>query len=285
MKIMKLNAINYKAPNAAELFVESLKETGFGVLKNTPICPELLDNFYKKWLQLFFSKQANEKLEHLSSVDQHGFFPADQSETAKGHGVKDIKEFFQYYPKYATCPETLQSLTHEYFSLAKTIATELLGWIEKLTPTDVQASYSIPLSEMIQQSEHTMLRILHYPPMTGQEEPGAIRAAAHEDICLLTLLPAANEPGLQVLSKDGTWLDVPCDSGNLIVNIGDMLQEASQGYFPSTTHRVINPTGQGSNTSRISIPLFLHPQNDVVLSEQYTAGSFLTERLQELGLI
>ena len=64
-----------------------------------------------------------------------------------------------------------------------------------------------------------------------------------------------------------------------------MLQEASKGYFPSTTHRVINPTGQASNTSRVSIPLFLHPQNDVVLSERYTAGAFLNERLQELGLI
>ena len=81
-----------------------------------------------------------------------------------------------------------------------------------------------------------MLRILHYPPFNGTEEPGAIRAAAHEDINLLTILPAANEPGLQVQAQDGQWLDVPGDFGHLIVNIGDMLQEASQGYFPSTSH-------------------------------------------------
>ena len=91
---MKLNAINYEAPNAAELFVESLRETGFGVLKNTPICPELLNDFYTKWLQLFFVQQPDKKLEHLSTEGQHGFFPADQSETAKNHEVKDIKEFF-----------------------------------------------------------------------------------------------------------------------------------------------------------------------------------------------
>ncbi|MCV5373598.1 hypothetical protein OFD18_36005, partial [Escherichia coli] len=82
----------------------------------------------------------------------------------------------------------------------------------------------IALSEMINNSDKTLLRVLHYPPMTGEEEPGAIRAAAHEDINLLTVLPAANEPGLQVMSKDGEWIDVPCDFGNLIINIGDMLQ-------------------------------------------------------------
>lgn len=80
--------------------------------------------------------------------------------------------------------------------------------------------------------------------MTGKEEPGAIRAQAHEDINLITILPAASEPGLQVKTLDGEWQDVPCDFGNLIINIGDMLQEASGGYYPSTSHRVINPSGE-----------------------------------------
>jgi isopenicillin N synthase-like dioxygenase len=138
---------------------------------------------------------------------------------------------------------------------------------------------------MIKNSEQTLLRVLHYPPLDGSEEPDAIRAAAHEDINLLTILPAANEPGLQVKGKDGNWIDVPCDFGNLIVNIGDMLQEASGGYFPSTTHRVINPEGSDQTRARISLPLFLHPRPDVVLSERYTADSYLTERLRELGVI
>ncbi len=149
----------------------------------------------------------------------------------------------------------------------------------------MQEKFSIALSEMIKDSDKTLLRILHYPPMTGNEEPGAIRAAAHEDINLLTILPAANEPGLQVKTLEGEWLDVPCDFGNLIINIGDMLQEASGGYFPSTTHRVINPTGERQEKSRISLPLFLHAKPDVVLSERYTAHSYLMERLQELGVI
>ncbi|MGB7995352.1 MAG: 2OG-Fe(II) oxygenase family protein, partial [Photobacterium halotolerans] len=130
-----------------------------------------------------------------------------------------------------------------------------------------------------------LLRVLHYPPLKGEEELGAIRAGAHEDINLLTVLPAANEPGLQVKAKTGEWLDVPCEFGNLIINIGDMLQEASGGYFPSTTHRVINPEGADKTKSRISLPLFLHPKPDVVLSERHTADSYLMERLKELGLI
>ncbi len=129
------------------------------------------------------------------------------------------------------------------------------------------------------------MRILHYPPLEGDEELGAIRAGAHEDINLLTVLPAANEPGLQVKTKEGDWLDVPCDFGNLIINIGDMLQEASGGYYPSTTHRVINPEGADKTKSRISLPLFLHPKPEVVLSERHTANSYLMERLRELGVI
>ena len=138
---------------------------------------------------------------------------------------------------------------------------------------------------MVEQSDKTLLRILYYPPLEGDEELGAIRAGAHEDINLLTILPAANEPGLQVKTKENEWLDVPCDFGNLIINIGDMLQEASEGYYPSTTHRVVNPEGADKTKSRISLPLFLHPKPDVVLSERHTANSYLMEHLRELGVI
>ena len=137
---------------------------------------------------------------------------------------------------------------------------------------------------MVTDSKQTMLRILHYPPLDGSEEPDAIRAAAHEDINLLTLLPSSNEPGLQVKGTGDSWIDVPCDFGNLIVNIGDMLQEASGGYFPSTSHRVVNPQGSDQTKARVSLPLFLHPNPEVVLSERYTAQSYLKERLEELGV-
>ncbi|ASZ49820.1 isopenicillin N synthase family dioxygenase [Vibrio parahaemolyticus] len=279
---MKLETVDYLADDAAQQFVASLRETGFGVLKNHPIPQELVESIYKNWHEFFCSEEKNDFQFNVETQD--GYFPPSVSEVAKGHKVKDIKEYFHVYP-WGQIPEHLKAEILEYYERANAFAQELLGWVEEYAPEDVQEKFSIALSEMINNSDKTLLRVLHYPPMTGEEEPGAIRAAAHEDINLLTVLPAANEPGLQVMSKDGEWIDVPCDFGNLIINIGDMLQEASGGYFPSTTHRVINPTGARQEKSRISLPLFLHPKPDTVLSERYTAHSYLMERLRELGVI
>ncbi|AYV24716.1 isopenicillin N synthase family dioxygenase [Vibrio mediterranei] len=279
---MKLETVDYLAPDAAEQFVRSLRETGFGVLKNHPIPQELVESIYLNWQAFFSTERKNEF--HFNVETQDGYFPPSVSEVAKGHSVKDIKEYFHVYP-WGQIPEELKEQILDYYRRANEFAAELLGWVEEYAPKEVSDKFSIELSEMIKNSEKTLLRVLHYPPMTGNEEPGAIRAAAHEDINLLTVLPAANEPGLQVMTKDDEWLDVPCDFGNLIINIGDMLQEASGGYFPSTTHRVINPTGEKQEKSRISLPLFLHPNPEVVLSDKYTADSYLMERLRELGVI
>ncbi|QYJ83931.1 isopenicillin N synthase family dioxygenase [Shewanella aegiceratis] len=279
---MKLETIDYRAQDSAQRFVESLRETGFGVLSNHPIDKALVDTIYEEW-QAFFN--SNEKHDYLFKPETHdGFFPADVSETAKGHTVKDIKEYYHVYP-WGRIPDSLRENILRYYQEANALAEELLGWVEAHTPAEVAVNYSIALPKMIENSHKTLLRILHYPPMSGDEELGAIRAAAHEDINLLTVLPAANEPGLQVKAKSGEWLDVPSDFGNLIINIGDMLQEASGGYFPSTTHRVVNPEGADKTRSRISLPLFLHPKPEVVLSERYTADSYLMERLRELGVI
>ncbi|PSW46230.1 2OG-Fe(II) oxygenase family protein [Photobacterium leiognathi] len=279
---MKLEAVDYTAENAKQLFVESLRNTGFGVLKNHPIQQKLVQSIYDNWYQFFNSE---EKTDFLFNVEtQDGLFPTEVSETAKGHTKKDIKEYFHYYP-WGQCPSALKQEIQQYYQEANELATELLSWVEEYSPNDISDKYSQPLSSMIDGSQKTLLRVLHYPPLKGDEELGAIRAGAHEDINLLTILPAANEPGLQVLAKDGSWIDVPCDFGNLIINIGDMLQEASSGYFPSTTHRVINPEGADKTKSRISLPLFLHPKPEVVLSEKYTADSYLMERLRELGVI
>ncbi|CZF80760.1 2OG-Fe(II) oxygenase superfamily protein [Grimontia celer] len=279
---MKLEAVDFNAPDAAERFVESLRSTGFGVLKNHPISQDLVSSVYENW-QGFFDSE--EKMQYRFKPEtQDGLFPAEVSEVAKGHKKRDIKEFFHYYP-WGQCPDDLREQLQGYYDEANGLAKILLGWVEAHSPENVSSLYSQSLSSMVDCSEQTLLRVLHYPPMKGDEDPGAIRAAAHEDINLLTILPAANEPGLQVLGKDGEWLDVPCDFGYLIVNIGDMLQEASGGYFPSTTHRVVNPEGADMTKSRISLPLFLHPKPEVVLSERYTANSYLMERLRELGLI
>ncbi|MBE7216632.1 isopenicillin N synthase family oxygenase [Shewanella benthica] len=279
---MKLETIDYQAADSAKKFVQSLRDTGFGVLANHPIDKALVEKIYIEWQAFFNSEDKHDFL--FKPETQDGFFPAEVSETAKGHTVKDIKEYYHVYP-WGRIPQSLKENILAYYQAANELAEELLQWIEEHSPADVAVNYSIALPKMIEGSHKTLLRILHYPGMTGEEEVGAIRAAAHEDINLITLLPAANEPGLQVKGQDGEWIDVPCDFGNLIINIGDMLQEASSGYFPSTTHRVINPVGTDMSKPRVSLPLFLHPKPEVVLSSRYTADSYLMERLRELGVI
>ena len=276
-----LSVVDYTADNAAEEFVKSLHETGFGVLKNHPIDKAMLESIYENWAGFFASERKDDF--HFNVETQDGFFPASVSETAKGFSQKDLKEYYHYYP-WGQCPEALKQQAQDYFEQANSVAETLLKWVEEYSPKDVAAKYSMPLSSMIESSEQTLLRVLHYPPITGEEEVGAIRAAAHGDINLLTILPAANASGLQVKLKSGEWYDVPGDFGCIIVNIGDMLQEASGGYFPSTIHRVVNPEGEDKTKSRISLPLFLHARPDVVLSERYTAKEYLQERLRELGV-
>ena len=109
-----------------------------------------------------------------------------------------------------------------------------------------------------------------------------MRAAAHEDIDLLIVLPASNEAGLELLGTDGEWYPVPCDPGSLAIIGGEMLDLATGGYHPATTHRVVNPTGAVARRARRSLPLFLHPTDDVVLAEGRTAVEFLEQRIREL---
>jgi 2OG-Fe(II) oxygenase superfamily len=161
-------------------------------------------------------------------------------------------------------------------------ATTLLGRVEDHSHPEVKARYSMPVPQMIGGSDHTLLRVLHYPPLADNESSSAVRAGAHGNINLLTLLPAASEPGLQVLGTNGVWQDMPCDFGLLIVNIGDMLQVALGHYYPSTVHCVLNPTGDASTQSCIFMPLFLHLQREVILSKRCTVSSYFDEPMQKL---
>ena len=276
---MQLPIVDYQSTNAPEDFCRSLHETGFGVLKNHPLSQPMVQGIYDEWLA-FFKSEAKHQYPH-DPKRHDGYFPPTVSETAKNHSKKDVKEFFHIYP-WGRYPAEVSEAARNYHALGSALAATLLAWVEDYSPAAVKAGYSMPLPRMLEGSDHTLLRVLHYPPLSGNEEPGAMRAAAHGDINLLTILPAATEPGLQVLGKEGDWHNVPCDFGLLIVNIGDMLEEASGKYYPSTVHRVLNPTGEAATRSRISLPLFLHPRRDVVLSERYTVGSYFDERMQEL---
>ena len=180
-------------------------------MKNHTISKDRVSSIYDRW-QAFFNSE--EKNQFIFNKDTHdGFFSTEISETAKGFKKKDIKEYFHFYP-WGRCPETLKQEIADYYRDTNSLASELLAWVEKYSPAEVSAKYTQSLSSMVTDSKQTMLRILHYPPLDGSEEPDAIRAAAHEDINLLTLLPSSNEPGLQVKGSGDCWRGVPCNVGN-----------------------------------------------------------------------
>ena len=279
---MQVRVIDYKSPTAAADFAAGLKEIGFAVISNHPVSQQLIDQAYAAWYAFFKSDEKNNFT--FNPETQDGYISTFLSETAKGYKEKDLKEFFHYY-KGKRCPESCLSVTTQLSKELNQMAATLLSWLEKNAPANVQAALSMPLSDMIKDSDQTLFRILHYPPLTGDEPADAVRAAAHEDIDLLTMLPAATAKGLQVKDAVGNWLDVPINPGWIIVNAGDMLQECTAHYYISTTHRVLNPTGDAAKESRLSMPLFLHPRPDVVLSKRHTAKTYLDERLKEIGLL
>jgi isopenicillin N synthase-like dioxygenase len=278
---MQILTADYKKSDAQEVFVESLKNTGFGVLKNHPIEFELICNVYQEWEKFFNSE---DKHQYLYDKEKHdGYFPY-LSENAKNAEQKDLKEFYHYYA-WGRYPHQLSNNTRVLRDEMTILAAELLQWIQHLTPNTVKETFSMPLPDMIYDSPKTLMRILYYPPLTGKEHTHAVRAAAHEDIDLLTLLPAATATGLQVKDSQGRWHDVESDPGTIVINAGDMLQMCSNHYYRSTTHQVVNPVDENATKPRLSMPLFLHPKEEVVLSSTHTAKSYLHQRLKELGLV
>lgn len=277
---MEVKKVNFNDPSAAKTFSESLKETGFGVVSHHGIPRDLIDSVYADWKTFF---KSDSKFDYLfDKATQSGYFPMG-SENAKDSPVKDLKEFFHVYDGQVF-PKELSRKTIELRNALMSLGSKLLTWIEEDLPKDIREKLSMPLSNMSENSPKNLFRIIHYPPLNGNEEPGAVRAAAHEDINLITLLPASTAMGLQVKDRKGSWHTVPGDYGDIVVNVGDMLQEATDSYFKSTTHRVINPVGSESNTPRYSMPLFVHPHENVRLSKAYLAGEYLTQRLKEIGL-
>ncbi|MBS1959390.1 MAG: isopenicillin N synthase family oxygenase [Bdellovibrionales bacterium] len=278
---MEVLKVKYGSNEAAERFCHSLKTTGFAVLTAHPIPTDLVSRVYKQWGE-FFAGQEKHKYT-FKPESQAGYFPF-RSENAKDYSIKDLKEFFHIYPR-SEMPEFLKQDTWDLYNRLVNLGEELLKWVQNASPADVKKHFSIPLQDMIQDSDENLLRMIHYPPIQGNEEKGAIRAAAHEDINLITLLCSATAAGLEVMDTAGNWHVVPCDPGSIAINAGDMLQMASQGYYKSTTHRVMNPTGPESKLPRYSMPLFLHPRSEVKLSPEVTAGQYLRQRLLEIGLL
>ncbi|MEI6805000.1 MAG: 2OG-Fe(II) oxygenase family protein [Myxococcaceae bacterium] len=276
-----LGLVDYSKPDAQRQFSDSLLQTGFAILINHPISQRLISSTYQDWAAFFASESRWDYL--FSTQTQMGYVPPNKSETAKGYGLKDLKEFYNVRD-ISLCPMYTQEHTRELRSEMLKLADILLDWIEGEMPGVAREKLVSSLKDMVLESQEHLLRPIHYPPLTGHEAERAVRSAAHEDMNLITLLPAGTAPGLQVKDLKGVWHEVNCGPGDMIINTAEMLQIATAGYYKATTHQVVNPSGDAAHRYRYSMPFFMHPRKDAYLTHARTADDFLKDRLIELGL-
>ncbi|BCW89751.1 Validamycin A dioxygenase [Alphaproteobacteria bacterium SO-S41] len=273
---------------------------GFIILEDHNVPVPLLDDAYRLAAE-FFNQDVGVKCQYARGL--RGYTPFG-TEHAKGRAIADLKEFWQLgrenYDPAAPDGDFAPNVWPEHPYAFELVFKRLFAaldetgrlLLEALAPhLDLPADYFDPLVK----DGTSILRVLHYPPLAADVPPGAVRAAAHEDINFITILVAAKGKGLELLDRDGTWLPVITEPKNLIVDSGDMLARLTNGVIPATTHRVVNP--DGPNVSRYSMPFFMHPRSDTPLDvlpsclgekgalfEPITAGAFLEERLREIGL-
>lgn len=297
-----IQTVSMKDAEFGRKFLESLKDTGFAVVTDHGVNNDLIDGVYEYWKD-FYSADPGFKTGFLYNPNdnlQGGYFPF-KSENAKDQKISDLKEFYHVYrnstipfvpidilgvlePRDITLMYPHPALVGKLFQEMENLGVDLLRHINNHLPNDVWNSLSMDLEVMASGSPATLLRSIHYPPIQEDDEKaGAVRAAAHGDINLITLLPAATASGLEVMDSKGNWVKVQDVRDSIVVNVGDMLELATEGYLKSTIHRVVNTT-EGRTQSRYSMPLFVHPWPDVRLSPTKTAGQFLDERLKEIGL-
>lgn len=258
---MQLVQIDCFSKNASQLFTHSLREIGFAVLQNYSISQELIQSTYGDWAR-FFSNAEKLKYQR-NSMAYDGYLP-----------FSGLVERFQALPD-TPLPDSVKSSTCKIREELLKLGDLLLKWVEDSIPCFIKDRFSMPLVEMVNGSSQTMLRVIHYPPSNIEPDEKCLRAGEHTDPNLITLLPAPTSAGLEIRDRDGFWQHVSHDSGAIIVNAGDMLQFISHGYFRSIFHRVIRKSGPLSQTSRYSMPLFIHPRPEVRLTGRITAQKFM----------
>ncbi len=295
-----------------EAFVAELgaayREFGFCGIRGHGIDPVLIDGAYQAFQDLFALPDEVKRGYHLSGTGGARGYTPFKVETAKDSRHPDLKEFWHigrelprdhaYAERMAPnlWPDEVPALREYGYGLYE--ALDQLGR-RVLQALALHIELPIDFFEDKVQSGNSILRPLHYPPLPEGEVPN-VRAGAHEDINLITLLVGASAAGLEVLGRDGEWLPITTQGDAIVVNIGDMLQRLTNHVYPSTTHRVVNPPGEAGRSSRYSVPFFLHPNPDVVLdplpqtvtadnpsrySESITAHDYLMQRLREIKLI
>lgn len=297
--------------NRKKKFVESIgkayEEIGFVALKGHFLSDELVDDLYaeiKNFFDLPLEVKAKYEIEGLGG--QRGYTSFGK-EHAKGRKEGDLKEFW-HFGQYVENDSKLKAEYPRNISVDELphfnkVGKETYKMLEETAKYVLRAlALYLGLEETyfdgFIKNGNSILRPIHYPPIKS-EPKNAVRAAAHGDINLITLLMGAQGRGLQVQNHHGDWIDAIAQPDELMINVGDMLSRHTNNKLKSTIHRVVNPPKEMWGTSRYSIPFFMHPISDMNLDvldicideknpkqfRDITAGDFLNQRLVELGLI
>lgn len=274
---MILVPVNFSAPDAPSAFSQSLTETGCAVVVGSPVPPELVQSVYDEWLS-FFETGAKHRYT-ADGTRPDGYFPPPARPAADVPG-RDRKEFFHVYPG-GCYPAELSPGALRYLAAARALARTLLQWIDGAGPAHTGPLPALAAQAM-DDSDATVLRIQRYLPGDDGDSVDVPRALAHTDVNLLTLMPAPSEPGLQIRLPDG-WADVLAPAGSMIVQAGEMLELATRGRCPAVLHRVMHKGGRVARTSRMSLPLFVHPTDETELAEGISAAAFRSRRLIEIS--
>ena len=294
---------NDKVKFTNELF-RGLKDYGFIVLVDHPVDYKLTQRAYDL-VHEFFQLPTETKKRYVCKEGggQRGY-TAFGVEHARDSKYPDLKEFWHvgrdvlvdeakfrnYFPKNlwpSEIPDFREVMLKLFNGMdaTSTIVLDSLGMA-----LDVPQSY---FRKMLQDG-NSIVRAIHYPPLSSEAPKNAVRAAAHEDINLITVMVGATTSGLELLDRDGKWLPVMCNEKQLVVDSGDMLSRITNDVIPATTHRVVNP--DDATTNRYSMPFFTHPNPDTILScipscrgtgEKYASinsNEWLKIRLEEIGL-
>lgn len=285
---------------------EAYENIGFVAVKNHLVDAPTVDELYaqvKRFYELPVETKLKYEIEGLAG--QRGYTSFGK-EHAKDSNAGDLKEFWHFGqevqgddPIRSEYPDNVVVEEAPEFNAIGLKAYRQLENTGRLMLRAI--ALHLGLEETYFDAKihngNSILRPIHYPPITS-EPKSAVRAGQHEDINLITLLIGASAEGLQVLNKQNEWVDVTALPDHIVVNVGDMLQRLTNNRLKSTTHRVVNPPREKWNTSRFSIPFFLHPRSDMRLDclescipagesakyEPITAGEYLDERLAEIGL-
>ncbi len=298
-------------PERKQKFVEEIgaafENIGFVALSGHFLSDKLVDDLYAEIKKFFDLPQATKDKYEIEGIGGQRGYTSFGKEHAKGRKEGDLKEFWHFGQYVEDNPklekEYPDNVTVSELPKFNKVGKETYKMLEK-TAKYVLRALAIHLNleeayfdEYIKNG-NSILRPIHYPPITS-EPKNAVRAAAHGDINLITLLMGAHGKGLQVKNHKGEWVDAIARPDQLMINVGDMLSRLSNNKLLSTIHQVVNPPKELWGTSRYSVPFFMHPISEMPLNclencideehpklyEDITAGEFLNERLIELGLI